>query len=42
MASAGSFSSALTSGFYMRLDMHSYCMSDYMYMHSDKHMLNDI
>lgn len=42
MASAGSFSAALTRRFYMRLDMHSHCMSHYIYMHSDKHMLHDI
>lgn len=42
MASVGSFSAALTPRFYMRLDMHCYCMSHYIYMHSDKHMLHDI
>jgi len=42
MASAGSFSAALTLRFYMRLDMHLHCMSHYIYMHSDKHMLHDI
>lgn len=42
MASAGSFSSVLTLGFYMRLDMHSDCMSHYIYMRCDKHMHIDI
>lgn len=42
MASVGSFSAALTVQLYMRLDMDSYRMSHYMYMHSDKHMLHDI
>ncbi len=42
MASVGSFSAALTRRFYMRLDMQHECMSHYIYMHSDKHMLNDI
>lgn len=28
--------------FYMRLDMDHYCMSHYIYMHSDKHMPHDI
>lgn len=42
MASAGSFSAELTIRFYMRLDMDHYCMSHYIYMHSDKHMPHDI
>lgn len=42
MASAESFCSVLTCRFYMRLDMHPYYMSHYIYMHSDKHMLHDI
>lgn len=42
MASAGSFSGAVTISFYMRLDMYPYCMSHYMYMHYDKHMFTDI
>ncbi len=42
MASVGSFSAALTIRFYMRLDMDHYYMSQYIHMHSDKHMLHDI
>ncbi len=42
MASAGSFSDAVTLRLYMRLDMLSHRMSHYMYMHCDKHMLSDI
>lgn len=42
MASAGSFSAALTDRFYMQLDMDLHYMSHYIYMHSDKHMLHDI
>ena len=42
MASAGSFGSAVTNSFYMRLDMDPMSMSYYIYMTCDNHMHTDI